>query len=457
MIPNCTYTDASGVTTTPSEGVIFAYISESSSQIGYYDCVFYADVGKIYANEDASSMFSFFPALETIDLRMLDVSKVKNMYGMFSYCESLISLDISNFNTSNVTNMSGMFGYCSSLISLDLSSFNTSNVTDMTYMFSVCSSLTSLDLSSFDTSKVINMDSMLYECSSLTELNLSSFNTSKVTDMSDMFGYCSSLISLDLSNFKTGNVRDMQGMFSSCSSLTSLDLSNFDTSKVTRMPNMFERCSSLTSLDLSSFDMSNIEDDSNGDLSKLLEGCTSLEYLKSPKALPADSSINSKHAITLPTQFSKYCGVSSLTTSNLAENKVLDVVPGKFISEWKALREEGGDNGICAALTNGTEGNAKLTQLLAEYATFDAERKTKVDSAIDKEDVTIGESIEYFQNVIDGKQQISGNYNGIKDDTGSYMTISLTEESPYLIAIISLIGILSVVGYYFYNKKRQAM
>jgi len=191
-------------------------------------------------------------------------------------------------------------------------------------------------------------------------------------------------------------------------------------------------------------------------LDEFLKGCISLEYLKSPKALPSDSSTNSKHAITLPSQFSPYSGITTLAAANLADHKVINLPGDKFIYEWKNLRTDGGDNGICAALPSTSTNNTKLKQLLSNYKKFDAETKKYVDDTIDKDNVTIGQSVEYFQNVLDGKQPISGNYNGIKDDTGSYMTISLTEESPYLIALISLIGILSVAGYYFYNKKKQA-
>jgi len=433
-IEGCTYTDASGVTTTPAEGVIFAYISEatgSTESKKRYDCVLYADVGKIYANEDASYMFSYLYALERIDLRMLDVSKTTSLKSLFDEDTTLKSVDISTFDTSRVKSFSYMFNWCYELSELDLSHFNTSSATDMSSMFCSCYSLTELDVSSFDTSKVNYMQAMFSGCSALTKLDVSSFDTSKVNDM--------------------------RYMFQRNSSLEELDLSNFDVSYCAEMAYMFQNCSKLKKLDLSSFEIMRNVDYSRYGLKDFLDGCTSLEYLKSPKSLPADSTTNSNHAITLPAQFSPYSGITTLTAANLADHKVINLPGDKFIYEWKNLRTEGGDNGICAALTNGTESNTKLTKLLSDYKNFDTETKEYVDVAIDKEDVTIGDSVEYFQNVIDGKQQISGNYNGIKDDTGSYMTMSISEESHYLIAIIALLGVLAVLGYYFYNKKRQAM
>ncbi len=496
---------------TCSNNAISLYVTEdlgaSMPDDKWYDCVFYSNVDTIYANMDSSNMFSDFPALGTLDISILDTSKVWNMNSMFNNCSLITSLDVSNFNTSSAIDMGNMFNNCSLITSLDVSNFNTSNVTNMENMFYYCSSLTSLDVSNFNTSNVNNIRGMFSGCSSLTSLDVSNFNTSNVTNMENMFNYCSSLTSLDVSNFNTSNVNNIYGMFSECSSLTSLDVSNFNTSNVNNINEMFSGCSSLTELNVSNFDTTNVIDMysmfrgcssltkldvSNFDTSnvtsinnmfsscsslkrlnlssfdlkhigvyeatyEMLHDCPNLEYFKSPKALPDDSTTNSRHVINLPSQFAEYYGTTSLTNENLSQYPVFNIPGEKFIRDWQTLRTEGGENEICAALTKGTESNAKLTQLLADYKKFDAETKEYVDVAIDKEDVTIGKSVEYFQNVVDGKQATNGNYNGIKDDTGSFMTISLTEESPYLIVLISLIGILSVLGYYFYNKKKQAM
>ena len=70
-----------------------------------------------------------------VDLRMIDVSNVKNMSDMFFSCSSLKSLDVSNWDVSKVKDMSNMFDGCKSLQSLDLSNWNVSNVEDMSFMF----------------------------------------------------------------------------------------------------------------------------------------------------------------------------------------------------------------------------------------------------------------------------------------------------------------------------------
>lgn len=432
MIRDCTYTDASGVTTTPADGVIFAYVSEatgSTAEISRHNCVLFADVDKIYANSDARRMFLGFSYLETIDISMLDTSKTTDMSRMFSECSSLKEIDLSGFNTSNVTSMHGMFQNCQSLRSIDVSHLNTSNVIDMNWMFGLCTSLTKLDLSSM--------------------------NTSKLEWMNSMFANCTSLVEIDLSSFDTRKTQFMANMFARCASLKSLNLSNFDFSSIEMVNGMFYKCESLKKLDLSSLDFSSLKDTIA--INNLISDLTGLEFIKSPEFLPLDASTNPDHVITLPTQFVEYYGITELNANNISTYPVLNLAADKFIREWRTLRTEGGDNGICAALSSNSKENPKLKQLLLSYDGFDEETKNTINATIDKEDVTIGESIQYIKNFLSINQTIEETYDYSKEDSGSFMTISITEESPYLIAVISIIGVLSVIGYYFYNKKKQTI
>lgn len=177
---------------------------------------------------------------------------------MFSNLSYVTSIKFDNFNTSDVTNMNAMFAYCSHLMTLNLNRFNTSKVTCMSRMFRRCNELVTLDLSNFDTSNVDDMRWMFQFCISITNLNLTSFNTENVTKMGGMFERCFKLRSLDLSNFNTSNVTDMGLLFEFCESLTNLNVSSFDMSKVTYAAGMFNHCKSLTNLDLSSFNISNV-------------------------------------------------------------------------------------------------------------------------------------------------------------------------------------------------------
>jgi len=324
--------------------------------------------------------------------------------------------------------------------------------------------LETIDISILDTSKTENFNSMFSGCRSLKSIDISTMNTDNVTIIRRMFERCESLTSVNCHGLNTSKVESMDGMFMGCSSLTELNLSSFDTSNVTTIDNMFSGCTKLKKLDISSFDMthsceidliSNTTNQTKTDgLVGFLLDCTSLEYFKSPNVLPVDSTIDSTHSITLPSQLANYYGVTKLTSDNIAQYKAFCIPGDEYAKKWRALRAENGDS-ICSLLTPGTEGNTKLTQLLAEHDAMDKNYQEYLYLVTDKENVTVGESITYVKNVLEGKQGTDGNYGLTDENKGSFMTMSISEESPYLIAIISLLGILAVLGYYFYNKKKQ--
>lgn len=157
--------------------------------------------GRVYVNPEQDLKFSN-NRVETMDLRYLDTSEIRDMSSMFGWCHNLRTLYFGEyFDTSNVTNMSNMFAYCENLTSLDVSSFNTSNVTDMDHMFACCASLKTLDLRNFDTRSVNDMDQMFFMCNNLETVDLSSFEVEYPIDGWGMFNGCLSLKSLNLSGF----------------------------------------------------------------------------------------------------------------------------------------------------------------------------------------------------------------------------------------------------------------
>jgi len=448
-IEDCKYTDASGNESVPTEGIIFAYLSKSSdTRNDKYNCVLYANVDKICANKNATGMFSGFSALETINLTMLDTSETTNFSYFLNRCEKLQTFDLQAINTSSATDINHMFSYCKSLTSLDFSNFNTASVIDMNSLFFYCEALTDINLSTIDTSNVINMNSLFYGCAALTEVDVSNFKTTNVIRMDDMFGLCSSLTKIDLSNFVTTNVTKLSYMFLLCSSLTEINLSNFDTRKVEIIRHMFSNCINLRILDISSFDLSNTDQ-----ILYMLAECNSLEKIKLPKNLPADAATNENHALQIPSQFEPYYGITRLTNENINEYQTLNIQDKVFINAWKALRTEGGTEGICAALVKGTDANAKLTRLLNDYDSFETDIKNIIYEATDIEGVTIGESIEYVKNVLNGSQTTEKDY-GITQEISSSM-INLNETIPF-IGIFSIFSAIAMVSFYLYSKKKVA-
>jgi len=236
---------------------VVAFYTEGNTT-GLYNFYIAGDNGIAATGRSMYYFFAFMDNLVTIDVTLLDTSRVTNMGGTFREATRITSLNLSGFDTSSVTTMGSMFYGARNLTSLNLSSFDTSSVTSMGSMFREASGLTNLDLSNFDTSSVTAINGMFMDASGLTSLDLSGFDTSNVTLMSSTFRGTTGLTNLDLSSFDTSNVTTMANMFYNATGLTSLDVSSFDTSKVTTMQSMFYNTIKLTSLNLSSFDTSSV-------------------------------------------------------------------------------------------------------------------------------------------------------------------------------------------------------
>lgn len=183
------------------------------------------------------------------------VANPQNGNMMFRALTGITTIDFGNcLNTAQLTDLNSWFKDSEQLQSLDLRSLNTSNVKNMSYMFYSCNALESITFGgNFDTSKVTTMEHMFSLCEKLETLDLSSFNTENVINMNNMFGSCDALKQVDLSSFNTEQVIKMRYMFYCCYELTKLDLSNFNTEKVDEMREMFLGCHNLAELDLRSF------------------------------------------------------------------------------------------------------------------------------------------------------------------------------------------------------------
>lgn len=179
--------------------------------------------------QNGNMMFRALTGITTIDFgNCLNTAQLTDLNYWFKDSEQLQSLDLRSLNTSNVKNMSSMFYSCNALESITFGgNFDTSKVTTMEHMFSFCEKLETLDLSSFNTENVINMNNMFGSCDALKQVDLSSFNTEQVIKMRYMFYCCYELTKLDLSNFNTEKVDEMREMFLGCHNLAELDLRSF--------------------------------------------------------------------------------------------------------------------------------------------------------------------------------------------------------------------------------------
>ena len=168
------------------------------------------------------------------------VAATGSLHGFCSQMIHATSVNLTLLDTSRVTKMSDMFRRVMALASLDLSGWDTSSVTTMERMFVSTYALTSVgDLSNWDTSSVTSMRGMFWEASAFTSLDLSDWDTSHVTTMERMFANTTALTSLDLSGLDASRVTDMSFMFASASALTNVDFRSGDFSKVTNTTGMF--------------------------------------------------------------------------------------------------------------------------------------------------------------------------------------------------------------------------
>ena len=238
--------------------------------------VYIASKGNIYANANASYMFSNIGAASICtattaltNLNLLKTANTTNMYSMFwkTGYNAMTSLDLgTSFSTAKATNLEYMFQECGykAMTSLNLRGINTSAATSMYAMFDGTgyTAMTSLNLGdNFSTANVTKMTRMFKNCgyTKMTTLTLGTkFNTAKVTEMANMFegtGH-TAMTSLSLNGlFDTTKVTNMQAMFKNCgyTAMTSLTLgSKFNTAKVTNMQEMFANTgyTAMTKLDL---------------------------------------------------------------------------------------------------------------------------------------------------------------------------------------------------------------
>ena len=122
----------------------------------------------------------------------------------------------------------------------------------------------------------------------------------------------------------------------------------------------------------------------------------------------------------------------------------------EFINEWKQLRQEGGENSICAALVKGSEARAKLDRLLVKYENLSETNKTIVDSTIDSGDATILDTMNYLKSLIALEENKTSN----NVDNGSVLLISALNSENYFIVIIGALMLVTCLGYFVLKTKK---
>ena len=134
---------------------------------------------------------------DRINLKYLDIRKVKDFSSMFWGCLSLSDIkSLENWNVSNAKNFSYMFGGCSFLSDISpLTNWDVSNCNNFANMFWGCSSLSDVKpLKSWNVTKGKNFSSMFSECLLLSDISpLKNWRIANNSDKSNMFWECLSL------------------------------------------------------------------------------------------------------------------------------------------------------------------------------------------------------------------------------------------------------------------------
>lgn len=113
----------------------------------------------------------------------------------------------------------------------------------------------------------------------------------------------------------------------------------------------------------------------------------------------------------------------------------------QFAKKWKAAREA--DGGLC-----GLVGTSDMTELLNEYDSLDSKGQAYLATVEDADGCTIGESIAYFKTIHSAKTNTAQSSNRF------FQAESSKTVQPVI--IIAVIGLLSIVGYYFIQKRKLA-
>ena len=257
------------------DGNLMCYIIENK--------LFIVSSEEIYANEDATHMFSVEQYVDTKgfinvtainNLNYLNTSLSTNLVDVFTCMAKITSIDVSSFDTSKATNMSGMFNLCSSLISLDCSNFSTQNNTSLSYFCNKCSSLGQIDVSTWDTSHVKSLDHFAAHAN-LKRIGMENWDVSSLENADACFHSCAEE-ELDLSKWNVSKVKFFGQMFENSSNLKSIKgLQNWNTSAGLGFEEMFARCPKLEELNLSSFNTTHAKNgeraSGNGSLTETLK------------------------------------------------------------------------------------------------------------------------------------------------------------------------------------------
>ena len=122
----------------------------------------------------------------------------------------------------------------------------------------------------------------------------------------------------------------------------------------------------------------------------------------------------------------------------------------KFIEDWAALRNKGGNDGICYYLSN--EHRAEIEAMIERYNKFIGEDKDLIANTEDG-GTTIAKTIEYVKtmlNQLDNKDNIDNTTSAI------LVTKNNSDDKTLMITLLVTLMVITISGYYSIEKKKNA-
>ena len=196
-----------------------------------------------------------------------------------------LSYETSNLDTSNMTTFNNMFAESTYLKNVDLSKFQTVNGTGFAGLFSKCSSIQNLDLSSFNFTNATTLGAMFSDCTNLESVILPPAGA-KADGVYNVFRNCSKLTTITWGSSGYITNGDCSRMFEGCTNLTRVDLSKFNV-YCKYGSYMFNGCSNLQHINLGMFSprgMGSLSSNRSGMLNGVPTDCEIITWNDSTKS-----------------------------------------------------------------------------------------------------------------------------------------------------------------------------
>ena len=223
----------------PNKGIAFAVYSADDNSLMFYKRRGTPKIGDMFNNRRVTAVYT--------DFEQQNPDSTDNKYEAGAWHEYKQSIKTVSVVDEGIRpkSIAKWFGNFTALQSFDIKKLDMSVCTHAHYLFVFCRNLQSADLSDWQTPVLTNIGGMFEQCNSLKSVDLDGWYAPRVNSCWFMF-WGNSLKNIDLSNVTFGKVRDAKAMFSYNFLLESIDFgTKVDFSATYDATLMFEQCQHL--------------------------------------------------------------------------------------------------------------------------------------------------------------------------------------------------------------------